>query len=122
MACRNGKKIPRQRLYEMGMKLYVIELTMENEVDVGKATDDKGNDDGGGDDKGNPGNDDETDDLYDSDDEMNHLSKPAEDTKQQTPKTSMPKITGSKIVNMELMTEDVMNQGSIMVQMMSEQA
>ena len=81
VACRNGKKIPRQRLYEMGMKLYVIELTVENEADVGKATDDKGNDDGGGDDKGNPGNDDETDDLYDSDDEINHLSKPAEDTK-----------------------------------------
>jgi len=33
----------------------------------------------------------------------------------------MPQSTGSKTVNMEVMTEDVMNQGSIMVQMMSEQ-
>jgi len=60
--------------------------------------------------------------LYDYDDEMNHLSKPAEDTKQQMPKTTMPKIIGSKTISMELMIEDVMNQGSIMVQMMSEQA
>jgi hypothetical protein len=95
---------------------------VENEADETKVDDDKGNDDGGGDDKGNPDNDDEADDLYDSDKELNHVSKPAEESNQQTPKTNIPKIAGSKTVSLDPMHEDVMNQVSIMVQMMSKQA
>lgn len=64
VACKDWRKIPRERLYELGLKLYVVEMTVENEENDKKASGGKGNDDGGGGgDNGDPENFDEDNDT-----------------------------------------------------------
>lgn len=80
VACKDEKKIPRERLYEMGMKLYVVELVVEKEADDKKALNGKGNDDDG-EDNGGLDDDEEADDL-DSEDDISKVNKPADETKE----------------------------------------
>jgi hypothetical protein len=64
LACRNPRKIPVERLYELDKKLYMINIIVEGlePSNVRKSGDEGGNDDGGDDDF----NEDECDDLEDS--------------------------------------------------------
>lgn len=120
VTCKDWRKIPKERLYELGLKLYVVEITIENEAKDKKATDGKGNDDDdGGGDNGDMENYDEDDDLDDLDDDATKSGKTAEQPKEQNPKISKQKNTGHKIVTLDLTQEDVMNQVYLMETLMA---
>jgi hypothetical protein len=114
--CKDWKKIPRERLYEMGMKLYVVELLVEKDAD-NKILNGKGNDDDDGD-GDNLDNDDEADDL-ESDEDVTKINKPADEGKEQTPKINKQKSFGYKTVALDMIKYDEVNQESLMETMMS---
>jgi hypothetical protein len=110
VACKDWRKIPAERLYEMDKKLYVVSLLVENEEDNGKAVDGKGDDGGNDGDKGlDEDNDEEADDLDDSEGE-----NAGDNDKDQTPKNLPRKNTGYKTVSMGLDSKDIMNQSKLM--------
>lgn len=72
IACKDYKKIPQERLYEMNKKLYVVNFTVEADIkkdETKQGTDGDDGDGGGGDDDQKGADDDEADDLFDTDDD-----------------------------------------------------
>jgi hypothetical protein len=67
MACKDYKKMPRDRLFEMNKKLHVVSFTVEVDGEEGTGKQDDEGGDGGDDD--HKGEDEEADDLFDTDDD-----------------------------------------------------
>jgi hypothetical protein len=69
LACKNPRKIPHERLYEMGKKLFLVSITMEAFESNDKAEDDQP-DDGDDNDQHGGGSDDVDDDKFDDLDDL----------------------------------------------------
>lgn len=77
VACRDHRKIPQERLYEMNKKLHVVTFIVEVDAEESSSKQDGGGPDGGNDGRDDYGNgdhkgadmDEEADDLYDTDGE-----------------------------------------------------
>jgi hypothetical protein len=98
IACRNPRKIPQERLFEMNKKLYLINILVEGfeaekKFKPGEKDDD--DPDGGEDDI----NDDETDDVDDNPKEMDTHKKTSDTSSSKTPKVKKTTNSGAKFVS-----------------------
>jgi hypothetical protein len=103
VACRDKRKIPKDRLYEMNKSIFVVSFDVEGDNTVGPGqSGDNGN--GGGDDdkrRDNDIDDDDDDDLLDDDDESSK-TQPIE-SKEKTPtKRRQGSVSGARTVNVGL--------------------
>ena len=100
VSCKDAKKIPLLRLFEMNRKLHVVSFTVETYKEEDKT--EKGPGDGGnGGDDDNPDNDDEANDLDDDEDLTKNKSKDVqmgENSNLKTPASKQMTSTGYKIV------------------------
>jgi hypothetical protein len=98
IACRNPRKIPQERLFEMNKKLYLINILAEGfEAEKNFKSGEKDDDDpdGGEDDN----NDDETDDVDDNPKEMDTHKKTSDTSSSKTPNVQETTNSGAKIVS-----------------------
>lgn len=102
VACKDPKKIPHERLYELNKKLHLVSFTVESEYDGALANQDDGNDDGGDDDQKG---DEEADDRDSADglEDNTVVQNPPKNDKSgmKTPNTKLASNTGHKTVSLE---------------------
>lgn len=118
VACKDYKKIPEHRLFEMNKKLHVVSFFVE--VDHGNGQDNQDND---GDDGGDNGkNDDEADDLYDTDneDQAKIQDKTTEGTSGVKTPAAKTTLKGCKTVKLNDAMEDPLEQEECLKKLMAD--
>lgn len=118
VACRDVRRIPLERLYEMNKKLHIVSFTVESKN--GEVNGKKGDDDDGGDDGGKDKDEevDDSDDLLDDENDLKHKS--SEKSVDKTHIQNSGQKSGHKTVNMGLVTKDCWDQEKQLIASMND--
>jgi hypothetical protein len=100
IACRNHRYIPKEKLFELSKKLYMVSIVVEGQEQDEKKKPDRNDDDGQGDNEDDL-SDDDYDDLDDLQEQMDMDNNAGKDNKLKTPSTKQLAGSGSKTVAME---------------------